>query len=91
MNSNLFSDNIFLAVYCFTPVPDINLIYIRVSILCCLDRFSAFEHLLLEYIYKLCGTKLLRVLMFGIFAIFPAIRSENKLPQTFFPQKFTPE
>ena len=29
--------------------------------------------------------------MFGIFAIFPAIRSENKLPQTFFPQKFTPE
>ena len=41
-----------------------------------------------------CGTKLLRVLIFTIFAIFPAIRKNNfppqKLTKTFFPQKFTP-
>ena len=41
-----------------------------------------------------CGTKFLRVLIFTIFAIFPAIRKNNfppqKLTKTFFPQKFTP-
>ena len=35
------------------------------------------------------GTKFLWVLIFAICVIFPAIR--KKLPQTFSPQKFTPE
>ena len=42
-----------------------------------------------------CGTKFFRVLIFTIFAIFPAIRKNNfppkKLTKTFFLQKFTPE
>ena len=43
-----------------------------------------------------CGPKFLRVLIFAIFAIFPAIRKKyvpaNKnYCKLFFPQKFTPE
>ena len=42
-----------------------------------------------------CGTKFLRVLIFAIFAVFPAIH-KNKFPQIeitahIFPQKFTAE
>ena len=43
-----------------------------------------------------CGTKFFRVLIFTIFAIFPAIRKNNpppppKINENTFPAKFTPE